>query len=326
MVHSFESRLQKLFSEHGDALRVADRVLKDWNEGRLSWSDQERAGLFLVQTGFFKALFDQISKLSKKGQKIPWGSFAEALGITQASLTKEDIDNILLGAAEEEALPSLLRSWALDHLDPRFAKIRSSLKVTTKRETTSVLSSSNTKTHRQIETLEDTKSGNVPFEVLKELAEEQESPSHAPDYTSLYQVQENLAEQNMIAEQFLTTAKANPNQAYEIAINLHMMGLSREALKLIPLCKDDPRTQWLEVEIMIGARDFLGALEKVEQIEKDIPEGSQIEVEAMFFKALIVKGLKQDSLAINLMEQVVAIQPQYKSASTILYEWKESKK
>jgi hypothetical protein len=314
MVHSFELRLNKMFSEHGDALRVADQVLKEWNEGRLSWLDQEDAGFFLVQTGFFRAFFDQVLKLSKKGQRLPWGSFAEALGATKTALEKEDIDSILLGAASEDALTELTRSWALDAKDSRFAKIRSSIKrsppekaVQQKDQTSTSLKDDKTKPKLAVKTEAST---------LKKSKER--------DYSRAFQVVERSPERDRIASLFLEKAKANPAQAYEMAVALHLMGFSQEAIGLIPLCAHDINALWLEIELMIEAQNFLEALEKLEALADKSSEEPQNEVATNYLKALIVKGLKQDGLAIELMEAVVKTQPDYKSASTILFHWKES--
>ncbi|MGE3975891.1 MAG: hypothetical protein AB7F59_15305 [Bdellovibrionales bacterium] len=295
MVHSFEFRLHKLFVEHSDALRVADQVLKDWNNGQLSWRDQESAGFFLIQTGFYRALFEQILKLSKNRQRIPWGSFAEALGRLKVTLTKEDIDDLLLGAAEEEALPSLVRSWALDSLDPRFAKIRTSL--------------------------------NNSGELSKSRSQPKKSPRvENSSITRQFRRNESSEERERIAQLFLEKAKQTPQQAYEMAVSLYLMGLSEEALLLLPLCQPEDSLAWFEIELLIECKKYLEALEKIEYLEKTVKDFTIIEVPVLYLKAFVAKGLKQHALALELIKKVVHLQPDYKSASSILYDWKELSK
>src|SRR3954469_7405066 len=102
MVQPFEFRINKLLLEHGDALKVADILLKDWEDGKLAWIEQESVGYFLIQSGFGRAFLEQVLKNLKNGQKIPWGSFAQALGRSQVKLSKEDFDQLFIGASEEQ--------------------------------------------------------------------------------------------------------------------------------------------------------------------------------------------------------------------------------
>src|SRR4051794_5175313 len=127
MVQSVESRIHKLLLEHDDSLKVADLLLKDWDSGSLAWVEQNAVGHFLIKCGYFRAFMDQVIKNLKRGQRVPWSSFLEALSLSKTPLSKEDFDQIFVGASEEQALKDLIKCVRLDSKDSRFAKIRNSM-------------------------------------------------------------------------------------------------------------------------------------------------------------------------------------------------------
>jgi tetratricopeptide (TPR) repeat protein len=305
MVQPIEIRISELFSEHRDALKVADILLKEWNEGRLAWVEQEAVGLFLVRSGFTLAFWDQILNLTQTNQKIPWCALAEALGSGKTELTKEDIDQIFVGASEENSLSELVKSWKLDRFDARLAKVRQNI------ETSQVFNSPSkeSKATHETQTAAPVQKRILPPEVETPLVNK---------IRSRLQSQFSAELRNEFFEIFEQALQLCPNQSREAAVALAMMDLWDEALKILRSQPMGLQEKLLEVRFVNECGRGIEALEFCALLF-DSDEVSSTEKNYLLFQqAIALKSLKRVEEAAGCLEKVVEFDPDHFLARALL--------
>jgi hypothetical protein len=291
--------------EHGDCLKVADILLKDWDNGALAWIEQNAVGHFLVRCGFLRAFMDQVCENLKTGRKIPWPAFAEALGKSQITLGKEDFDQIFVGAAEEQSLKDLVRCTELDARDPRFEKIRNSMDHTVLRAETS-----------QKKQQDGGPAGET--EAQGKAAPVFESEVTSPLLARL--AAKDAGEKALAAEAkkiFLAAAGESSDAYKEAAVALAMMDAWAEGLELLRLSPPSFERSLLELEFLHQAGRDVEALDLAESLLTQMPNLEQ-KSHIQFLQAQAFLKLKKPREAHEVLENLIADNPDHLAARTLL--------
>jgi hypothetical protein len=321
MVQSLELRIHKLLLEYNDSLKVADILLKDWDEGKLAWVEQEAVGHFLIQSGYSRAFFQQVTKNFKNGQKIPWASFVQALGLYKIKLTKEDFDQIFVGAGEEQSLRDLVRCTLFDSEDNRFLKIRSSLENNTilRKEKKPVIS--------EVTSGQPTKKI-IPF---VELASDEESmalakedsihftPEKTNSLISRFQLRGEDSEElkKYAKELFETALKDAPGQESDAAVALAMMGAWSEALEILRKQKSSLQRHFLELEFLLQAGKNVEVLALSEKLLSESPNVQQKSY-ILYRQSQALINLKKPNDAFSILKNLIAENPDHLAAQTLM--------
>jgi hypothetical protein len=292
MAQSLEFEIKYLFSRNKSPLEIAENLLIKWNAGKLTSEEQFAVILFLLNSNLITKLLEQFSKLLLERQKIPWASFIETLSASGVTIRRDDIDQILLGAAEENALNELVASKALDKVDARFEKIREDL-FPSKRSSRFRPSS-------------------AVLELKRKLF----------DFEKRSSSQEAREEQEKLKAHFMDLAKANPEQAYDISVSMHMMGFSETALLALALAQDTEAKTWLQLTLFLESEKYLDALLKCDEIEKSQSDSFKAMTTILYSRALALKGLGQLKDALKTLEQLRGFDPNFYLAHSLLVEWK----
>ncbi len=305
MVQSVESRIHKLLLEHRDSLKVADLLLKDWESGQLAWIEQESVGHFLIQCGFLRAYFDQIVKVLKAGKKVPWSSFAEALAQSKIKLSKEEFDQLFIGAGEEQSLSDLVKCTGLDAIDGRFQKIRENM-------------------DHSVIRAEKTPSPPEPLDEAENLSDFS-LLSEAPEPNGLVEkikarVQNrdsDLVEK--MNEIFQKALNHRPDQEKEAAIALGMVGAWSKGLEILRKAKPSFQRSLLELEFLIQGGRFVEAFELSEKMLTQSPSLQQ-KGYIQFVQAQALVELRRPIEAQKILENLILENPNHTSARTLLNE------
>lgn len=317
MVQSVESRIHKLLLEHGDPLKAADILLKDWDNGNLAWVEQEAVGHFLIKCGFIRAFLDQVAKNLKSGQKIPWSCFAEALGMSRAHLLKEDMDQLFVGAGEEQSLKELVRCTLLDSFDPRFQKIRANMDNT-------VLRAERTPPPRRIRQVEATVAKTAtlqrPVSLGPSVIVEKEFDSEKTS-TLVARLEGKEREgdslKQHVKETFIRALEKSPGQEHEAAIALGMMGAWGEGLEILRSGENTFDRRLLELEFLFQAGKNIQALQLVDELFQENPNLEQ-KTHIQFLQARTLVSLKRSNEAAKILEELIRDSPNHHVARTLL--------
>jgi len=324
MVQSVELRIQSLLLEHGDTLKVADILLKDWDRGSLSWMEQNAVGHFLITCGYLRAFFDQVSENLNNGQKIPWSSFLEALSLSHTSLSKEDFDQIFIGASEEQSLKDLVKCTKFDNVEPRFQKIRSSVDQTVRRlesnPSMKVVSEAKTQTVQRQKEIDNPRTPPV-----------HEAIDFNPEWTgsviARIEAREDDAQtlKKEFKKIFLKALTAEPGHETEAAIALGMMGAWQEGLDILLTTEPTFQRQLLELDFLLQAKKNLEVLNLAENLFSQSPNLEQKSyIQLMQAQALI--NLKKPNEAYRILENLVSENSDHLMARTLMSQLKASQK
>lgn len=337
MVQSVESRVHKLLLEHGDSLKVADILLKDWDSGSLAWVEQNAVGHFLIKCGYFRALMDQVAKNLKQGQRIPWSAFIEALSISKVQLTKDDFDQIFIGASEEQSLKDLVKCVRLDDKDPRFAKIRNSMDHTVMRKETRshLVEDASDKTNAKTRTVQRPTHtivvakpvpNTAPPAVVVKAKPNRPEFSEEKTATIIRKLDSNneVTEASMrvkVKREFEKALKKNPNEQQEAAIALAMMGAWEEGLQILKKMPSGFKKSFLELQFLLHADKNVEVLELADSLlalSLNLEQKGYVQ----FLQAQALLNLKRSNDAYTVLEDLLNDDPDHYSAKALMMQIK----
>lgn len=304
MSSGIEREIQSLLQNVGDPSLVADELLKKWHRDELSEEDLERVSHFLITFGFHAALAENLAHKLKTNFKIPWSAVVRLIEVLNSKPSKEVVDSIFTGATEQDSLDQLIRFPQLASIDSRFGEVRTQHLDERRRQihqqTEQLLNEAKNKIHRQ-------KLQERDYFLKKKIAPSAEEKKLAQDF----------------AEKLKKKIKKSPSLAYDGAIALFQMGHAETALETLKMAKDSPEVAWLEVDLLLETRRFIDALTKLDSMEKQYASDPESTPALTYARAQALWGLQQSQAAIDLLQSLVRVKPDYRSASALLQHWRE---
>ncbi len=338
-----------LFEHHGDAVVVADELVMRMSRNILNESEVIDCFQFLLTAGLTAVFFHQINRLIDRQGRLPWAQLAEALGKASqdkmVKLDKFDIQALFDAAESQEATAELVRSFALDSFDPGFQIRRKALekvqqsKVDERKQALKdklAYMQANRMFEQEAQVLDEMQ---AMFPNENEVKAEREahklrwareiiansSASTDPTLDLNWRVDqlspEQLAAKKLLVSRAQELADKDPKLAYDLAISLHMMDFSAEALEILQSAEITPAAEWLRLELMIRSRQFVTALEAASRLEIDYANIPNTAFAVTYARARALHGLGQTQAAIDLLRSLVNIRPHYRSAQSLLLEW-----
>jgi hypothetical protein len=124
----------------------------------------------------------------------------------------------------------------------------------------------------------------------------------------------------MVAEMAMLATDRH-DVAYEFGVALLMMEQDEKALPVILSSPLDGPLSWLLVEALLRARRFVDCLDQLTKLEQSFGGDAETTFATTYLRAQAYWGLGQGPRAIELLEALTAIRPQYRSAASLLKEW-----
>lgn len=115
----------------------------------------------------------------------------------------------------------------------------------------------------------------------------------------------------------------NPESAYNFSVGLHLMGLYEEAHAILTFAPESFEKDWLRAELLLKARHFVEVLSLSHELESKYFADPETSFATHYLRALALKGLGQNSQAIELLKSLMSIRPSYRSAHSLLSAWLE---
>lgn len=122
-----------------------------------------------------------------------------------------------------------------------------------------------------------------------------------------------------------TTLKKKPELALDFAIMFFQMELYTPALAVLDLVKKKDFTiLWHELQISIEGKQFARALSVIGQLKHGRLSNDH-SFSLLYFQALALFGLGEESEAKQIIRNIVRIRPNFRSATSLLLEWENEK-
>ena len=352
----YESEINALLRDKLTPRQVAEELVQRWRRRILSEAEQTDCAQFLLASGFYPLLFEQILNCTIDRLRLPWAQFVEGLGRTIVKPDELEWRAIVEGAETQDgAIEDLFKSPYLDILDShdrsliaRREKLRKDQRQELEDKKTALKEKllfmrSNRLFDQEKQVLEEIQ---ALFPEEPEFAAERESfqirwaheiiakakPDSDPagSSTNLHSdlhwkleklSPEQLATKNLIVERAKELVKKNQHVAYDLAIGLHAMDLNFEALEILELGEKKSSSDWLKLELMILARQFVDALDHAGHLEVSYADDPDAAFAVIYARARALYGLGQVPMAVDLLRSLVRIRPHYKSAQSLLMDW-----
>ncbi len=339
--------IQKLLQEF-DVTYVADDLLKKWDRGELSEKDQDIAAQFLLNTGLHKTLQNQYSKQFTQDRYIAWIPFLEMLSQIETHLHEDIVEAILVGMTESNKLEDIIYAQKAKTLHPRFEKVIKTYLEERKTALEKEKSELKTKLQRLIADRMDTEIRDVSillrqkfpndkeiFEITSDLdlarirslvqKKERELHNKLQDENSPHELDKDfLEEKSKIGANVVESAKKNPNSAYDLSILLTQIELYDEALQCLSYAPESLEKDWLKLELLIKAENFIDAINESFEIESKYPQNPTTIFSALEYRAQALYGLGEKDKAIQILETVIKVSPSNQSAKVLLHAWRDS--
>ena len=345
-----EVEISSLLNSYGDPVLVADELIRRWDRNLLSEPEQNDCAFFLVASGLYIRLFEQIVRLTEDDRALPWTALAEALGRGRVPLSAAECKALLEGATAQDALESLVQSKSIGPaIDPSLlanfekerlaAEIRRTAAITQRRLAlkerleflrTNRMSEEEAKTLREIDQLfpndPDFLFEKEAFELRwanEVIANSTTSSDATKDlrWKSEYLNSEQNLGKELIVERAIDLARENPRRAYDLALSLHFMDFHTEAIDVLEYSTDQVKVDWLRLELFIHGRQFVNALDHASYLEVKYATLPDTAFAVVYGRARSLMGLEQKTMAIELLRSLVRIRPHYRSAHSLLMEW-----
>ena len=113
----------------------------------------------------------------------------------------------------------------------------------------------------------------------------------------------------------------NPSASYNFAIMFYFMGCFEEALIICQKSDAKENQPWFTIELLLKTRRYLQALEAIDEMQPSFANDPEAQFSSTYLKAIAYWGLHQGATAIELMQSIVNVRPEYRSAQSLFSKW-----
>lgn len=341
-----ELELRSVLRKRKEPSQLIASIIKRILDPSLPWEEKRAFWHFLLLSGRDATLIEGLIECLRSKARIPFDALiavCEKNGIKPTSLA---IEGVLKGLKRQSATEELILMEAWDEFDGRFAQIRREL-IESKSRTQEQFKQDLMdkfeflRSQRMIpqaqrilrrlmdlypedRTLRNLKSSFDEDWAREVLASHRATLSSEKFETTL--TAPSRSDQEMVkcflayAEQALVD---NRGMATEMAITLLFLGEHRHALDILAWAQPSPAVDWLRAELLVKARHFVEALEHLNQLEVKFSEDPESTFAVSYLRAQCLMELGQSASALEIMQSIVRVRPNYRSAHALILDWVE---
>ncbi len=324
---------------------VAEKIISDLRNREYQPQPQEIRSVcrFLLKAGLYSIMINYILVAIENGTfLIPWPLFLEALARSRPEISPTLAKTLLEGITEEKALGDACLSKALDFR----SKVLKTEREARRQKLIQAVNGAKLNLLDQLKTLRTQQLFEKERELLLrlqsmypgdpdvhlEVVEHQRRQAveilskHRPFSAGPPLVFDDIEDSLKVpTSSFAASTKQivqeQPEMAKDLAVAAATMDLWELALELL---NADPSTQhsWLRLEILFGARHYLEVLSEIIELEVKFAHDSETFFATAYFRAQALWGLGQKHQAVEILESLLASNPNYRSAASLLNLWR----
>lgn len=299
---------------------------------------------FFFNSGFHQELLSLIAELLERRAQVPWDLLIETLGRSDLVISRSIRQSLEKGLRRQESEKMIWATTALDGEFPEFADYRLSLWESLK----SAAEQRRTELLEKFEFLTNQRLDNEAKQVLRILTSNYPDDPYIQSLSTQFEegrAREILNEFIQASEdtitrtpsfsaqelEFLNTLKAgtheilkkHPDQRVDICLFFLFLDDYNSALELMNSGQGLNLSEaWLKAELLRFARRFVEALELVDEIAARFQNDPETLVATIYFRAEVFGEMGKYSKAIELLENIAKVRPQYRSTSHLLQSFK----
>ncbi len=350
-----EIEISAMLKTGGNIRSVAAELVSRWRKNVLNADEQRDLAQFLLESGQYPLLIAECDRLllGRELPTVPWPQFIEAMISTGLTLDRGEAQILAKAAEDQNQLTELTKTTRLDSLVPDLIEKRRELEAARQVEITErkqalkeklVYMRANRMFEQELSVLDEIQAQFPEEAEVKEAKEALQlrwarnvvsqtmvsglNTSTADLQYQLQQKAERLTvdqekQKRLLVKRAAEIAGKDSSLAYDLAIAMHMMEFHSEALEILRFAPQVAKTDWLRLELLIGARQFVAALTETNRLEPLYASEPDSSFTVAYARARSLYGLGQASQAIELLKSIVRLRPHYKSAQSLLSDWNE---
>lgn len=341
-----ELELRALLKKKYSPKDLAPRLIKNIFDANLAWEEKRSFWMFLFLTQRMETLAETLKQTLNEKGKIPFELLIQL--VDEAGQPPKPIffEALLKGLKKQGALEAVFAARGLDKWDKRLAQIRAELvevKVLEQQKFKENLLEKfwflrnqrmSEQAGRVLRRLLELYPEDGDLVKLKNEFDEQWArdilASHASDLQG-HRLERTTTSPSSADEEMLNTFLSEGEKLFlekrESAVDLAMAFLFMDdygrAIEVLSWAPPTSAVDWLRCELMLEDRRFLEALEMLNRLEIKYISDPETTFAVNYLRAQALQGLGQHASSIEIMQSIVQIRPNYRSAHTLILEWTE---
>jgi tetratricopeptide (TPR) repeat protein len=320
--------------------RMCEQIL----DPSLSWEDKRGFWYFLHNTGQFHVLAEMLRQSCENKARVPFDILIDICARGNLQPQGSIMEGLLKGMRKQKAFDDILSAKGWDKWDKRLSQLRNELvekKVEDKRKFKENLLEKFwfLKNQRMTE-----QAGRVLKRMIDLYPEDPEFPKLKADFDEQWarevlathvatlqseaidrtRTQPSAADEEMLKCFMVEGEKIAVDQrqfAFDLAVAFWFMEDYARAMEILAWAPPGPATDWMTAEVLFASRRFVEALEQLNQLEIKYIEDPETTFAVSYLRAQCLYALGQHSSALEIMQSIVRVRAQYRSAHALILEW-----
>lgn len=341
-----ELELRALLKKKYSPQDLTARLIKNILDPNLPWEEKRSFWMFLMLSGRKATLAEIMKQVLKEKGKVPFELFIELGDEVGEEPRKIVFEALLKGMKKQGATESVFPAKGLDKWDRRLGLLRNELverKVLEQRKFKDNLLEKFwfLRSQRMSE-----QAGRVLRRLMELYPEDQELVKLKNEFDEQW-ARDVLASHAMdLHVQRLDRTKTSPSSADEemlktflsegekliltkrdiapdLAYGFLFLGDYDRALEVLAWAPASAATDWLRCELMLESKRHIESLEALNRMEIKYISDPETTFAVSYLRAQALHGLGQHGSALEIMQSIVRVRPNYRSAHSLILEWTE---
>lgn len=354
---SIELELQELLSNGSSPAEIARVFHVRWKQQTPSLEDLSIFSHFMMKAGLNSTLSKILSELAYRDVLIPWGHLVESLYHATPAIPEKLKKSLIDGATDQKMLTHLIRSYMLDHYEESLIELRNSqskrkrveldekkIKLLQEAEMmrSQGLESEEEKILTQLKRLfpadghiQSLLQKNQERRALGLIIDRKErekrrwaniKKTDTPDEETqklLSGLTNEMTKTGQSQEQSGLSAEESSELQRDFAVAHIMWENYESALHFLSNDQISWPNFWLRQEVLLQARRYVDLLQEIEKIEKQFHQDPEVTFAVAYLRAQALWGLGQKKLALQTLDDLLTVRPDYRSAMSLRDSWRE---
>lgn len=339
-----ELRIRQILESPSD---LSDKVHVLVDEAKKQTDQPEELVAFLRffnNAGFYQELLSLLVELLESNKQVPWSLLFEMLGRIPEDLPRSVVQSIEKGIRRQNSQDSVWPTLALDEYFPEFVDWRVSLAESFKNidaerknellEKFHFLSNQRLENEaRQVlRVLKSSYPEDSKIDELQSHFEEHHAREILSDYSASFKESADQVyalapeEKNFLSHlktSSLEVIKSKPELTADLSLFFFFLEDYDSALEIIQSLETPNFSEiWLKAEFLRYSRRFVEALAIADEIAEVHKDHADTLIATIYFRAEVFGDMGKFSRAIELLENIAHIRPQYRSTSYLIQQFK----
>ncbi len=341
-----ELELRKFLKAKIAGQELVSKILRRLVDPSLSWEEKRPFWNFLFNTGREDTLCAALSLTLESKQRIPFDLYIAMCARANLQPNKSILESLIKGLKKQKAHEDILACKGWDKWDPRFGRARAELLEQKLREQRQQKENLKEKFHFLKNQRMTEQAGRVLRRMLELYPDDGELKAFKSEFDEQWardvlsthistlqsegmdrtQTEPSSGDKEMIQRLMIEGEKISFEHrafAFDLAVAFWFMEDYNHALDILAWAEIGSSSDWMRAELLFASRRFLEALEHLNQMEIKYIEDPETTFSVSYLRAQCLWALGQKTLGLEIMQSIVRVRSNYRSAHALILKWAE---